>query len=243
MMNFTGFTSKPSPNTPLPGQFFTELLPQIDHLPELKLVLYAIWRLDRQEGAFRFLRRADLAADSLFMQGLADSQRAQQQALDDALERAVGRGVLLRADLPPAPGAAHALPADAVPLYFLNSPRGRAALKGLQQGKWHPAGQPAASVELQRERPNIYRLYETHIGPLTPMLSESLRDAETEYPPDWIEDAIRLAVENNVRKWRYIQAILKSWQEKGRDDRRDTCDPQADRRKYVEGEFAEFIEH
>ncbi len=234
-MSFSGFESRISKNTPIPGQFFSELLPQIDHLGELKLTLYFIWRLDRLEGTFRYLRRADVIGDTVFMLGMGTSQREQLASVDEALERAVGRGTLLKTQI--------GVPGDPVPLYFLNSPKGRAALRGLAQGKWSPADLPGVPIGLSRERPNIYRLYEAHIGPLTPMLSESLRDAETEYPAEWIEDAIRLAVENNVRKWRYIEAILKSWQEKGRDDRRDQPDPEKERRKYIEGEFADFIEH
>jgi DnaD/phage-associated family protein len=233
-MTFSGFESKVSKNTPLPGQFFSELLPQIDHLGELKLTLYVIWRLDRLEGTFRYVRKTDIAEDTVFMLGLAASKREQENSLDEALERAVGRGTLLRAELALEEGAEY--------LYFLNSPKGRAAVQGLSQGKWHPKDLPAAPIELSQERPNIYRLYEAHVGPLTPMLAESLRDAEDLYPTEWIEDAIRIAIENNVRKWRYIEAILKSWQEQGRHDQEDRRDSKENYRKYTQGEFADYIE-
>lgn len=61
----------------------------------------------------------------------------------------------------------------------------------------------------------IYKLYEGNIGPLTPMIANALRDAEDTYAFDWISDAIRLAVENNKRNWRYCEAILKRWQVQG----------------------------
>jgi DNA replication protein DnaD len=70
----------------------------------------------------------------------------------------------------------------------------------------------------------------------------SAADAEETYPAQWIEDAFRLAVENNVRRWNYVQAICR-WQEGGRDDRKDRRDTEKDRRRYVEGEFSDFIEH
>jgi DnaD/phage-associated family protein len=128
-------------------------------------------------------------------------------------------------------------------LYFLNSPRGRAALEGLQRGKWHPANLPGASVTPPSERPNIFRLYETHIGPLAPLIADSLRDAENTYSPEWISDAFLIAAKNNVRKWRYVEAILRSWLEKGRDDRENLRDSEKDRKKYTQGEFADFVEH
>jgi DnaD/phage-associated family protein len=231
---FSGFPSK-SRTTPIPAQFFTELLPAIDHLGELKVTLYAVWRLDQMEGSIRYLRRGDFSTDDEFMSGMGKTRQEAEITLDDALERAATRGTLLGAPLSRPGGVTETL-------YFLHTPRGRAALEGLQQGKWQPDGLRDATL-VQPERPNIFQLYETHIGPLTPLIADSLRDAETTYPPEWIPDAFRIAVENNVRKWRYVEAILNSWLEKGRDDRENLRDSEKDRRKYTQGEFADFIEH
>jgi DnaD/phage-associated family protein len=97
-------------------------------------------------------------------------------------------------------------------------------------------------VTLGQEQPNIFRLYEENIGPLTPMIAEALREAESTYPAQWVEEAFRIAVENNVRRWRYVEAILRSWQEEGRNDQ-DRRYSERDRRRYVEGQFSDFIEH
>jgi DnaD/phage-associated family protein len=91
-------------------------------------------------------------------------------------------------------------------------------------------------LDLSLDQPNIFQLYEQHIGPLTPMIADTLREAERIYPADWIEEAIRLAVENNVRRWRYVDAILRRGQEEGRDDRKDGRDTEKDRRRYAEWE-------
>lgn len=228
MPAFTGFPSGKTHLTPVPSAFFSELLPQIDHLGEMKVTLYAFWFLDRMEAPVRYLRYADFAEDERLMQGLG------KNALDDALERAVQRGTLLKVQGP------EDAPEDR--LYFLNTPRGRAAVQAIQKGEWKPRLEEHPPVSLEVERPNIYRLYEENIGPLTPLIADMLREAEKTYRSDWIEDAIRLAVQNNVRRWKYVEAILKSWQEEGRDgtNRRD---PEKDRRRYIEGEFADFIEH
>jgi DNA replication protein len=89
---------------------------------------------------------------------------------------------------------------------------------------------------LAPEPANIFRLYEENIGPLTPMLAEALREAEREYPPAWLEDAIRIAVKNNKRNWNYIQAILRRWQREGRDERKDRGDAEEIRHKYSDWE-------
>jgi len=36
------------------------------------------------------------------------------------------------------------------------------------------------------ERPNIFKLYEENIGPLTPLIADALKDAEKTYPPEWV---------------------------------------------------------
>jgi DnaD/phage-associated family protein len=214
--------------TPIPASFFRDLLPEIDHLGELKVTLYAFWFLDHLETPVRYLTLADFSDDERLVQSL------QPSGLDDALERAVLRGTLLRVQVKSG--------AEQSAIFFLNTPRGRAAVQAIANGDWQPEYQEHPPLSLEVERPNIFRLYEDNIGPLTPLISDMLREAEQTYRQDWIEEAIRIAVQNNARSWRYVEAILRSWQEKGRDgtNRRDA---EKDRRRFVEGEFADFIEH
>ncbi len=228
MPPFSGFPPGKVHLTPIPGPFFSELLPQIDHLGEMKVTLYAFWFLDRLEAPVRYLTYQDFAGDELLVQGLGPD------SLADSLERAAQRGTLLVVQ------QSETGPEDR--LYFLNSARGRAAVQAIQRGEWRPNLQEHPPVSLDVERPNIYRLYEENIGPLTPMVADMLRDAEQTYPQDWIEEAIGAAVQHNARSWKYIEAILRSWQERGRDgaNRRDS---EKDRRRYIEGEYADYIEH
>jgi DNA replication protein len=226
---YPGFPNGKVHLTPLPEPFFTDLLPKIDHLGELKVILYTFWRLDHMEGTFRYLRRADFAGDAKFMSGFEDSSRDPESGLDSALDRAVGDGFLLKAIL-------H-LETDEC-FYFLNTPKGRAAIQAIEQGRWQPSGDEQMPIELALEHPNIFKLYEQNIGPLTPLIADALREAEAEYPEAWVEDAFRIAVENNKRNWRYIQAILRRFQEKGRYERgqQDRRDTEKDRRRYAEWE-------
>ena len=234
MASFKGFPEGKASLTPIPEAFFSELLPEIDHLGELKLSLYVFWRLNRMEGNFRCLLRSDLSADQLLMQALGGSEAEAQANLSDALQRAVARGTLLEVSL--------VLKEEPEPVYFLNSPKGRSAVEAIHQGKWRPSGDSQVPIELSPVRPNIFRLYEDHVGPLTPLLSEALKEAQELYPEEWIEDAFRIAVEYNKRSWRYIEAILRRWQEGGRDEQ-NRGDSQKDRRRYIEGDYADFVEH
>jgi DNA replication protein len=235
MPRFAGFPSGKVRTTPIPAPFFTDLLPQIDHLGELKVTLYALWFLDRQEGQIRFLTYTDFASDHKLLSALSPFDEEAHQSLDEALAKTIERGTLL--------AAPQKDKGKEFTLYFLNSARGRAALKALQQGDWSPDLNGRATVALELERPNIYRLYEENIGPLTPLIADALREAELVFPAEWIEEAMKKAVLNNARHWRYVEAILTRWKEKGRDDTTDRRDSEKDRRRYIEGELADFIEH
>lgn len=62
----------------------------------------------------------------------------------------------------------------------------------------------------------IATLYETEIGALTPLVADAIRDSLKTYPPDWICEAIPIAVKNNARRWNYVEAILKNCKAAGK---------------------------
>jgi len=235
-MSFKGYPASKVHLTPLPEPFFSDLLPQIDHLGELKLTLYVFWRLDRMTGEIRYLRLRDFVQDDLFMRGLSADPQQAAELLADALQRATARGSLLMVDL--------AQPNDKQTLYFLNSAKGRQAVEAIRSGKWLPKENEAAPSVLHPTPPNIFRLYEENIGPLTPIIAEALGEAEDTYPASWIEEAFRIAIERNVRNWRYIDAILKRWQREGRHaTKEDGRDAEKTGRDYIEGELSDYIKH
>jgi DNA replication protein len=227
---FPGFPEGKLELTPIPTLFFYDLLPEIDHLGELKLTLYAFWALSQREGSYRYLSHKELQQDQLLIAGMTSPGVPAEEALDEALERAVARGTLI--------AVSGDFPGGADQLFFLNSEKGRAAVAAIEAGEWLPAEDHP--IALVRQRPNIYTLYEQNIGPLTPIIAERLRSAEGEYPGHWIEEAIQISVENNVRKWRYIEAILEDWRRRGKDEQEDRGDTEKARRRYIEGQFADF---
>jgi len=228
MEAFQGFTAGKVRLVPLPEQFFSELLSEIDNLGELKVALYALWQIHRGEGNFRYLSNADFRNDNHFMKGLASTDPEANHILDDALEGLVRRNFFLNVDV--------SLDDEIRSLFFLNSPKGRAAVDAIERGEWRPSGDKHNLIELMPEPSNIFSLYEAHIGPLTPLIAEALKDAEETFPSGWFEEAFRIAVENNVRNWRYVEAILRRWKEKGRHERKDRRDTEKARRRYTEWE-------
>ena len=218
MKGFPGFPDGKVRTVPLPEPFFTELLPAIDHLGELKTTLYAFWRLNLKEGKYRFLQREDFSGDEQFMRSLAPSARQADEVLEDALERAEARGTLLHVMIEDAQAVQH--------LYFMNTSKGREAVEKLTSGEWRPGDEAGTVVTLSQVRSGIFVLYEQNIGPLTPMVAEELRDAMATYPQPWIEDAIRIAVKNNARKLKYILAVLDRMRSEGRNEQEDRDDPE-----------------
>ena len=225
MKTFSGFPPGKVRSASIPEPVFTELIPLIDDLAELKLTLHVLWRLGQQRGRVRYLRQADLASDRVLLSGLGNPP---EEALRAATARAVERGTLLRVEA--------TIGEATEEIYFANTPKGRAAVEAIARGEW-PSDLESAG------RPNIFTLYEQNIGLLTPLIADQLRAAEETYPEEWVEDAFREAVSLNKRSWKYILAILERWQAEGRGADSGKRPKEADRRRYIEGEYGEFIEH
>ena len=81
------------------------------------------------------------------------------------------------------------------------------------------------------------------MGLLQPLVADELRQAEREYPSEWIEEAFRLAAEANVRRWSYVRAILERWSTEGKGDGTSRRDSKEDYRRYTKGKYADLFEH
>jgi DnaD/phage-associated family protein len=242
MQAFSGFPAGKQTIVRVPNAFFTELLPAIDDLAELKVTLYCLWLLNHKRGDLRYTRLEELAADDLFMAGLAGEKDDGLAALAHGLELAEARGTLLRVKV--------RQPTGDEEWYFLNSEHGRQGVERIRRGELHTLAEPLPEdVSLQAQRPHIFLLYEQNIGIIQPMVAEELREAERTYPPNWIEDAFREAVDLNKRSWRYIRRILERWAAEGKDDGIDWRSSQQDdsyeslKRRYVPEGYEDLIEH
>lgn len=63
----------------------------------------------------------------------------------------------------------------------------------------------------------VFKAFEGNISALTPYSSELIGEWIDTYSDDWIIEAIHIAVKQNIRKPAYIEAILKNWQQDGKD--------------------------
>ncbi len=207
MKPFSGFPQKMR-LTPLPNIFFSQLLPQIDDITELKVTLHLFWVLYGKRGYPKFVTYGELLGDRLLMMGLGS-----EAALRSGLEGAVGRGTIIDLNL-----EQHGRTEK---LYFLNTGSDSEARNRIERGEIDvgvlPEEEPFIEDMETAEQPNIFTLYEENIGMLAPMIAEELKAAEQLYPVSWIDDAFREAVSRNKRNWKYIEAILKRWDSEGRE--------------------------
>jgi DnaD/phage-associated family protein len=239
MQGFAGFPAGKQATTPIPNLFFSELLPLVDHLAELKVTLHIFWLIGRKGGALRYARLDELLNDERLLEGLATEPSSREAVLQDALERAIARGTLLHTTVHRGETIEE--------WYMVNSANGRTVLQKLAAGELDVLADVAEDVQLQVERPAIFVLYEQNIGLLTPMIAEELRDAERHFPADWIADAFREAATQNKRSWKYVHAILDRWRRQGKAPRRAPAeapeDSEARRRRYVPEGYEDLIEH
>lgn len=201
-MEFSGFPGGRLSVTPVPDLFFSELLPQIDELGELKLTLHILWRLAHHKAPL-CVSRSELHADLVLGRGLS------AQAIDDALGRAVKRRTLIEVRVKHTSNESEAC-------YFANGADGRRDAERARRGQPRQRSAIPPADVVPGPRPNIFALYERHIGMLTQLLAEQLKDAELTFPAEWFPEAFELAAQADKRSWRYVQAILQRWASEGK---------------------------
>lgn len=227
MTKFSGFPNGDYSILHIPPMFFGELLPQIDDLAELKVILFCLWALPQKTEKPAYLTWDEFASHPPLLDGLCIlmPHLSPTEALQTALDKTVMRGVLLKITI--------ALPQQAQTLYFLNTEKGREAVRRIQQGEWQPVGE---RIQFLPEKPNIYKLYLENVGAITPMIADELKDAERDFDLAWIEEAISIAVKMNKRNIKYIRGILERWRREGKHDGK-TKEHEEDSRRYLYDEF------
>ncbi len=222
--------------TAIPNLFYTAVLPELREPGELLAFLWAARLVQEQRAEPRCV-----TATEIWGQPAAQASFEAMGGGFDGLERGLARCCEIRALLAlRVTGRA----TDEV-VYFVNNPASRRAIARVRAGELRVRPETtAAPLVLREQRPSIFRLYEEHIGTITPMIGDRLVEAEDAYPSDWIEDAFREAAELNVRNWRYIEKMLKNWAEEGRPNETPGPDSFEDqKRRYLGGPLGHVVRY
>lgn len=90
---------------------------------------------------------------------------------------------------------------------------------GIQSPETRPIDNKGIDIkEKEKGSPSPFKIYERNIGVLTPMISEQIKSAVSDYPDGWFSDAVELAVTRNKRSLGYVLGILRKWHTDGKDD-------------------------
>jgi DNA replication protein len=192
----------------LPESFLLRILKGVEDLGELKAILYVSY-VTEETGARSVSLERLLSIEGTQIMAHERSPEPGRDRIQRALDRAVVNGHLLRL-------RTHGT-ARSTTEYLLATPENEDLIGRLEAGDVAAATRlnidPADTLELYR--PNIFALYERYLGPLTPLIAEQLREAERQYPREWMAAAMEQAAGYNRRTWRYVEGILARWEEEG----------------------------
>lgn len=226
---FTGFPAGVT-FISLPDLFFTQVMPQIQDMAELKVTIYIFYLLHRKREYPCFVTYRELLSDSALMAGVGEG------ALRLALSSAVNRGTILHLKLN--------IDGNWEDVYFANMESDRKAIDNIKRGELSIDEMKPGEERIRRavQLPNIFALYEQNIGIITPMIAEELKEAGRLYPSQWIDGAFKEAVLMNKRSWKYIARILERWASEGKDSGKyrqgiKKNDPD----KYIRGKYGHLV--
>lgn len=222
----------------IPNYYLNMVMPHVQDLLELKLSLHLFKILTRKKGNTRYTTFNELASDPVIIESIRQKDEPPLESLRKTLSRIISRGLLIPVQIDQAGSADTA--------YLLNTPANSGLLESINRGEVKLAGMNAPVPDLPgcEPQPDIFGCYEQNIGMLTPLVADELKEAEKNYPSQWIVEAIREAALNNKRNWRYISRILERWLTEGKNDGtyRQDYSPD-DPAKYTTGKYQQFVQH
>ena len=208
--------------TVIPNLFFNAVLPDLRGPESLLAFLWVSHFTQVQKGEARFATAVEIWASAAARRSFI-AIGGGKDGLDRGLADCTERGALIVVQLQGPEGAER--------VYFVNNPGSRRAVTRARAGELTLRPATVAMEVPMEARPGIFRMYEEHIGTITPFVGERLLAAAEQYPPEWLEQAFRESAELNIRNWRYIERILEKWDREGRGSETAGGDPLEDGRQ------------
>lgn len=196
-------------STRVPNAVLSAVLNEVEESETVKLILRAVWLLERQRGFPASITVNELRHDRVLIRVFKS-----QEKFDAALDQSLNLGVLIKFELNNA---------DALMLNTVSATRQVKHVKDTQPESIEEDGWDAS---VGSEMPNdAFRAYEENIGLLSPMIRENITAALQDFSDEDIIEAIKIAVENESRSWSYIAGVLRNWARDGVPNDRRTRTP------------------
>ncbi len=186
--------------TRVPNVALGRMLANVDDSRIIKLVLRAIWLIERQRGYPRYITEEHLRRDRVLSVVLPD-----ERVFTDCLKSVFDLGVLVE------------VPTHGTNWIMLNTESAlRAVANGLVDEREDSSDSDGWDEPASSHQPaNAFRAYEENIGALSPMIRESILAALEDFTDEDISRAVRIAVENETRSWAFINGVLRRWLREG----------------------------
>jgi DnaD/phage-associated family protein len=62
---------------------------------------------------------------------------------------------------------------------------------------------------------SVFMFYTSNIGALTSFVADEIKGSVDDFTSEWVIEAMKEAVKNEARNWKYVEAILKNWKTHG----------------------------
>jgi hypothetical protein len=212
-------------------RFFSEVLPTITNILELKTSLIILNEIGIQQRDDQFLSYSGVTKlEQLLLLEMGENQTL-VQLVDLTLKKLTQLGVIFSR-------LSEVGPADPEEIYFLDDLEGHTLSENLKFG----IASPNITVDNPKRGATIFDLYENVIGVIPgAQIAQELMEAEKTYPAEWLEDAFDEAVVQDVRRWAYIRAILASWSNGGRGNYDGKTGGRNSENRYQSGKYGKIV--
>ena len=196
-------------STRVPNAVLSAVLNEVEESETVKLILRAVWLLERQRGFPASITVNELRHDRVLIRVFKS-----QEKFNVALDQSLNLGVLIKFELNNT---------DALMLNTVSATRQVENVKDTQPENIEKDGWDAS---VGSDMPDdAFRAYEENIGILSPMIRENITAALQDFSDQDIIEAIKIAVENENRSWSYVAGVLRKWARDGVPNDRRTRTP------------------
>ena len=219
----------------IPEQFFSDVLPNITNILELKISLIILNEIASQPVESRFINRVGIENLEQVKSLETDGIQPSLALIESVLEKLTRAKLIFSMKL-------NLESEDSGEMYFLDDIEGRKLSENFKLGIVSPnitGDNPEKDID---KGMTIFDLYEKNIGIIPgSQVAEELIEAEKTYPAQWLEDAFDEAVAQDVRRWAYIRAILASWSNGGRGNYDGKTGGRNSESRYKSGKYGKVV--